>query len=84
MSWKRKKLERLFDELTAFALLNRLDGGPSDLTQNDPRACAVREKRQLELLAEIARLDSRHDFVGWMTPHAGTSVPSPSGGSRAA
>jgi len=33
MWWKRKKLERLFDELRAIALLNRLDGdrtGPAE------------------------------------------------------
>jgi hypothetical protein len=84
MWWKRKKLERLFDELRAIALLNRLDGGRTDLTQNDPRACAVRETRQLELLDEIARLDSRHAFVGRMTPQAEASIPTPSGSPRAA
>jgi hypothetical protein len=60
MWWKRRKLERLFDELRAIALLNRLDTTGIDQTQNNPAACAVRETRQSELLAEIARLDSRH------------------------
>jgi hypothetical protein len=60
MWWKRRKLERLFDELKAIALLNRLDEIQTDLMQNDPRACAKRETRQLELLAEIARLQASH------------------------
>ena len=60
MWWKRKKLARLFDELRAIALLNRLDDNRTNVPQNDPGACAARETRQLELLAEIARLDSRH------------------------
>jgi hypothetical protein len=55
---KRKKLELLFDELRAIALLNRLDEIQTDLIQNDRHACVQRERRQLELLAEIARLQA--------------------------
>jgi len=60
MWWKRKKLELLFDELRAIALLNRLDDLQTDLMQKDPHVCAQRETRQLELLAEIANLQASH------------------------
>jgi hypothetical protein len=53
MWWKRKKLERLFDELTAIALLDRLHASRTDLTQNDLDAYAMRQKRQSELLVKI-------------------------------
>ncbi|PYY09278.1 MAG: hypothetical protein DMG69_10790 [Acidobacteria bacterium] len=63
MWWKRKKmerLERLFDELRAIVLLNRLNDLRTDLIQNDPHECVLRETRQLELLAEIAQFETSH------------------------
>jgi hypothetical protein len=83
MWWKRRKVERLFDELRAIALRNRLDTSRTDLSQNHPDASG-RETRQLELLAEIAELDSRYNFVGRTTPQRETPVPTSSGRPRAA
>ena len=57
MWWKRNKLERLYCELSAIAIRDRLYADRPELRQNDLDACAVRRRRQSELLAEIARLD---------------------------
>ena len=57
---KRKKLQRLYEELTAIALLNRLDDNRTEQTPNDTHACAMRETRQQELLVEIAQLEASH------------------------
>jgi hypothetical protein len=57
MWWKRKKLERLYEELAGIAISDRLYADRPDLKQNDLDACAMRHRRQAELLAEIARLD---------------------------
>ncbi len=58
MWWKRRKVERLLDEVRALALLNRLDSSRTDLTEKETRTCAVRDRKQLELLAEIVRSNS--------------------------
>ena len=50
---KRRELERLYAELTALAIKDRLYSQP-DLTPDD---FAARARRRTELLAEIARLD---------------------------
>jgi hypothetical protein len=70
MWWKRKKLERLLDELRAIALLNRLDALQTDLMQNDPHARSKRETRQLELLAEMTRLQASHSTRRGGTAHS--------------
>lgn len=62
MWWKRKRLERLFDE-RAVALLNRLDDMNTHLLQNGFQACAKHETRQLELLAEIAHWNFAFDVA---------------------
>jgi hypothetical protein len=54
---KRNKLELLYGELSAISIKNRLYADPPELRQGDRDACALRHKRQAELLAEIARLD---------------------------
>ena len=56
MWWKRNKLELLYGELSAIAIRDRLYADRPELTQNLD-ACAMRQRRQSELLAEIARLD---------------------------
>jgi hypothetical protein len=60
MWWRRRKLERLFDELRAIALLNRLDAVEARSMKKDPYGWGKRQSRQMELLAEIARLDGSH------------------------
>ena len=57
MWWKRNKLELLYGELSAIAIRDRLYADPPELKQSDLDACAMRRRRQSELLAEIARLD---------------------------
>ena len=57
MWWKRNKLELLYGELSAIAIRDRLYADPPELRQNDLDACAMRRRRQSELLAEMARLD---------------------------
>jgi hypothetical protein len=54
---RNKKLELLYGELSAIAIRDRLYADRPELTQNDLDACAMRRRRQSELLAEIARLD---------------------------
>ena len=54
---KRNKLELLYDELSAIAIRDRLYADRPELGQGDLDACAMRRRRQSELLAEIARLD---------------------------
>jgi hypothetical protein len=54
---KRNKLERLYGELSAIAIRNRLYADRPELAQNDLDGCALLRRRQSELLAEIARLD---------------------------
>ncbi|HYL16392.1 MAG TPA: hypothetical protein VEV41_25385 [Terriglobales bacterium] len=56
--WKRKKLERLYDELAAIALLDRLYANRTDLTQKDLDVHAARQTRQSELSTKIARLSN--------------------------
>jgi hypothetical protein len=56
--WKRKKLERLYDELAAIALLDRLYANRTHLTQNDLDLRAARQTRQSELSTEITRLSN--------------------------
>ena len=56
--WKGKKLERLYDELSAIAPLDRLYANRIDLTQTDLDGHAARQRRQSELSTEIARLTS--------------------------
>ena len=51
---KRKELERLYAELTALAIKDRLYSDRPDLTQDDR---TVRAQKRAKLLAEIARLD---------------------------
>jgi hypothetical protein len=55
--WTRKKLERLNEELTVVTLLERLYASRTDLTQPDLSACAMRQRKRSQLLAEITRLD---------------------------
>src|SRR5438105_2004970 len=50
MWWKRKKLELLFDELRAIALLNRLDDLQTDLMQKDPHVCCAVSLRRMRSL----------------------------------
>lgn len=57
MWWKRKKLKSLFDELTGITVLERLYASRTDLTEDDRHAQVVRQTRQSELMAEIARLN---------------------------
>ena len=57
MWWKRNKLELLYGELSAIAIRDRLYADAPELGQSDVDACAMRRRRQSELLAEIARLD---------------------------
>ena len=57
MWWKRNKLELLYGELSAIAIRERLYDDRPELSQSDLDACAMRRRRQTELLAEIARLD---------------------------
>lgn len=64
MWWKRKKLEHLHAELAALAIRDRLFSDRPDVTQNDLAACAMRQRRQAELLAEIARLDLMAQRIG--------------------
>ena len=76
---KHKKLEHLHEELTAIALLNRLDDNRTEQTPNDTHAYAMRETRQQELLVEIARLEASHP-----TRQDETANSSPPSRSRAA
>jgi hypothetical protein len=82
MWWKRKKLERLFDELRALTLLDRLQAGRAESVQNartdpnkDLHACAKLQARQSELLAEIARLNSRPGLIGKLMSFSRKKVP---------
>ena len=60
MWWRRKKLERLYGELAALAIKDRLHSDRPELTPHDIVESAKRKARQAELLAEIARLCRRH------------------------
>lgn len=64
MWWKRKKLTRLHDELKAIALQDMLYASRTHPTEDDLQACAMRHRRQSELLAEIARLSPTTKPVG--------------------
>jgi len=55
--WKRKKLERLNEELAVIAMLDTLSASRTGLTRGDLDASAMRQKRQSELMAEIAQLN---------------------------
>lgn len=65
MCWKRKKLERLFDESRAIALLNRLYADKTDLTFADHYAYAMRQIGQSELSLEVERLTNRKGRRMW-------------------
>ena len=43
---------------------------------NDTRVCAIRENRELELLSQIARLESRHDLINQLSRLPGREVSS--------
>jgi hypothetical protein len=55
--WKRKKLERLNEELTIVTLLNRVYASRTDLTRSALDAYELCQRRQSELLAEISQLN---------------------------
>jgi hypothetical protein len=68
MWWnKKRKLERLCDELKSIAMRERLysDNG-KDNSEEEHRARALRQARQSELLAQIERLTSKHE---WRSSH---------------
>lgn len=60
MWWnKKRKLQRLSDELRGIALLDRLYADRTDLTLDDHYAHAMRQTRQTELLREVERLTNK-------------------------
>jgi hypothetical protein len=61
MWWnKKRKLERLCDELKSIAMRDRLScDDRNDLTEDERRARALRQVRQSELLVEIERLTAK-------------------------
>ena len=67
MWWnKKRKLERLCDELKSIAMRDRLArGSENDLSEDERQARALRRVRQSELLVEIERLTNKQ---AWRTP----------------
>ena len=60
MWWnKKRKLQRLSDELRAIAILDRLYADKADLTSADRYAQARRQIRQSELVTEIEELTAK-------------------------
>jgi len=74
MWWnKKKKLERLCDELKSIAMRDRLScDDRNDLTENERRARALRQVRQSELLLEIERLTAKQ---AWRASESARPAP---------
>ena len=56
---QRKKLESLYEELKAIAMLDRLYDDGTHLNGSDNVASIPRQRRQSEILAEIAKLETK-------------------------
>jgi hypothetical protein len=62
MWWKRRKLERLFDELRGITMLERLCDAPANTTEDDRHVHNMRQTRQSELVVQIERLANRKEL----------------------
>ena len=58
--WARqRKLEGLYEELKAIAILDRLCDSGTQRNESEDMTSAVRQRRQTEILAEIAKLKAQ-------------------------
>ena len=77
MWWRKTRLVRLYEELEILAILNRLvHDSHANSDRGDTDIHIFRERRQSEVLAEIAKLEGRQAEVskGYFAIAVGTHV----------